>query len=47
LVFFIASFYRPISSNLTVPFEGMLVAEPSEETRALLNEPQSNRETSR
>jgi AcrR family transcriptional regulator len=34
-------------SNLMDTFEGMLVAEPSEETRSLVNESKSNRETSR
>jgi AcrR family transcriptional regulator len=34
-------------SNLMDTFEGMLVAEPSEETRSLLNDSKSNRETAR
>jgi AcrR family transcriptional regulator len=34
-------------SNLMDTFEGMLVAEPSEQTRSLLGESKSNRETSR
>jgi hypothetical protein len=34
-------------SNLRGTFEGMLVAEPSQETRPLLNESRSNRETAR